>query len=46
MFDIPEEDGLVYIKNNGNLNKEEILNKFIECDIIDINEYDLIGKII
>lgn len=46
MFDIPEEDGLVYIKNNGNINKEEILNKFIECDIIDINEYDLIGKII
>ena len=46
MFDIPEEDGLVYIKNNGNFNKEEILNKFIECDIIDINEYDLIGKII
>ena len=46
MYDIPQEDGLVYIKNNKDLLKKDLLNKFVECEITDINDYDLIGKII
>ena len=45
MQDVPEEDGLVYIKNNGNLNEEKILNNFVDCKIVDVSNYDLIGEI-
>lgn len=45
MQDVPEEDGLVYIKNNNNLNENEILNNFVDCKIIDVSNYDLIGEI-
>ncbi len=45
MQDVPEEDGLVYIKNNENLNESEILNNFIDCKIVDVSNYDLIGDI-
>ncbi len=40
-MDIPEMDGVVYIKNNGN---NDLINKFINCKIIDIKDYDLIGE--
>lgn len=40
-MDIPEMDGVVYIKNNGN---KDLINKFINCKIIDIKDYDLIGE--
>ena len=40
-MDIPEMDGVVYIKNNG---KDDLINKFINCKIIDIKDYDLIGE--
>ena len=43
MQDVPDIDGLVYIKNNGTAQK--VLNKFINCDIIDISNYDLIAKV-
>ena len=33
MQDVPEEDGLMYIKNNGNLNEEKILNNFMDCKL-------------
>ena len=42
--DVPEIDGLVYIKNTkeqGNL-----INKFIKCKIVDVKDYDLIATII
>ena len=45
MQDVPEEDGLVYIKNNENANENEILNNFIDCKIVDVSSYDLIGDI-
>ena len=45
MQDVPEEDGLVYIQNNGKLNEKDILNSFIECKITDVSNYDLIGEI-
>lgn len=43
MQDVPEEDGLVYIKNDEKLNEKDILDNFIECKIIDVSNYDLIG---
>ena len=45
MQDVPEEDGLVYIKNEGNLDVEKVLNSFVDCEIQDVSNYDLIGII-
>mgnify|MGYP005770076949 CR=1 FL=1 len=45
MQDVPEEDGVVYIKNTNNVKQEDILNKFIDVKILDVSNYDLIGEI-
>ena len=42
-MDIPEMDGVIYIKND---NKQDLINKFVDCKIIDIKEYDLIGELV
>lgn len=39
--DVPEIDGIVYIKNN-----KQKINKFTKVKIIDVKDYDLIGEII
>ena len=39
-MDIPDEDGVIYIKND---NKTKI-GDFIKCEITDTIEYDLVGK--
>lgn len=39
-MDVPEMDGIVYLKNN---NQEDLINKFIKCKIISVKDYDLIG---
>ena len=52
--DVPDIDGIVYIKNDNNLqnvnNKKqltnELVNTFVNCKIIDVSDYDLIGEII
>ena len=44
--DVPEIDGVVYIKNNGNKKLEEVLNNFVECEVVEVSEYDLIAKFI
>ena len=46
MQDVPEEDGLVYIKDAQNYKQEDILNHFVKCQIEEVSEYDLIGKIV
>ncbi len=46
MQDVPEEDGLVYIKNEQNYKLEDVLNNFVNCQIEEVSNYDLIGKII
>ena len=46
MLDVPDIDGLVYIKNNEKLEEKDLINKFIKCRIIDVNAYDLIGEIV
>ena len=41
-MDIPNEDGVVFIKNDGNTK----IGQFKKCIITDVKEYDLIGKLI
>ena len=43
---VPDIDGLVYIKNEDKLNEKDLINEFVNCKIIDVNSYDLIGEII
>ena len=43
MQDVPEEDGLVYIKNDEKHKVEDVLNNFVECKIEKVSNYDLIG---
>ena len=40
-MDIPDEDGVIYIENHNNIQ----VGDFIECKIISVKEYDLIGKL-
>lgn len=42
-MDVPEMDGVVYIKNTEN---KDLINKFIKCRIKSVENYDLIGEII
>ena len=41
-MDIPETDGTVIIKNT----KSNLVGEFVECKIIDVNNYDLIAEIV
>lgn len=45
MQDVPEIDGLVYIKNNQKI-KDNVINSFAKCKIIEISNYDLIAEFI
>jgi len=42
-MDVPDMDGVVYIENKDD---NDYIGKFAQVEIIDCNEYDLIGKII
>ncbi len=44
--DVPDIDGLVYIKNDNKKEEKNILNNFVKCKITDVNSYDLIAKFI
>ena len=41
--DVPDIDGIVYVKNKE---KPNLINKFIKVHIIDVKDYDLIGEIV
>ena len=41
--DVPDIDGIVYIKNNQETN---LINKFVKIKITDFRDYDLIGELI
>lgn len=41
--DVPEEDGIIYVENNNFENK---VNSFVDVEITDVKDYDLIGKIV
>lgn len=45
MQDVPDIDGLVYIKNENVGNESEIINQFKKCKIIKVDNYDIIAKI-
>lgn len=40
--DVPEEDGIVYIKKEN----EGLINQFVRCKIIGVESYDLIAEIV
>ena len=44
MQDVPEVDGLVYIKNKLMSDKTNKINKFVKCKITDVSDYDLIAE--
>ena len=46
MQDVPEMDGIVYIKNKSNKKPEEIVNHFLNCKVTDVSDYDLIAEMI
>ena len=41
-MDVPSEDGVIYIVNDGT----SMINEFVTVEITDSNEYDLFGKIV
>lgn len=41
--DVPEEDGIVYIKRTEK--NENLLNQFIWCKIVNVSDYDLIAEV-
>ena len=44
MQDVPEMDGVVYIKNTIDKKSEEVLNHFINCKVVDVSDYDIIAE--
>lgn len=40
-MDVPEMDGVVYIENTSN---KDLINQFVKCRIMDVRQYDLIGR--
>ena len=46
MLDVPEMDGIVYIKNETDKKPEEIVNHFINCKVTEGSDYDLIAEMI
>ena len=40
--DVPEEDGIVFIKRTQE--NENKLNKFIKCKVVDVSDYDLVAE--
>ena len=41
-MDVPEEDGVVFIKKT----KELPLGSFVKCNITSVEDYDLIGEMV
>lgn len=41
--DVPDIDGIIYIKNETT---KSMINKYVKVKIIDVRDYDLIGEII
>lgn len=40
-MDVPEMDGVVYIENTSN---KDLINQFVKCRIVNVRQYDLIGR--
>ena len=46
MQDVPEMDGIVYIKNKTDKKPEEILHHFINCKVTEVSDYDMIAEFV
>ena len=46
MQDVPEMDGIVYIKNETDKKLEKIVNHFVNCKVTEVREYDIIAEMI
>ena len=44
MQDVPEMDGIVYIKNETETKPEEMINHFKNCKVIEVSDYDVIAE--
>ena len=44
--DVPEIDGIIYIQTPEKGTPEDFINTFVKCKIENVNNYDLIGKIV
>ncbi len=44
MQDVPEMDGIVYIKNETETKPEEMINHFKNCKVIEVSDYDIIAE--
>lgn len=42
-MDVPDEDGVVFIKNSTD---DNLIGKFVDVEIVDVQEYDLIGELV
>ena len=45
MQDVPEIDGLVFIKNENEM-AESVINRFVKCKIVAISNYDVMAEIV
>lgn len=41
-MDVPEEDGVVFIKSS----RELTIGEFVKCRITDVKDYDLVAEVI
>ncbi len=46
MQDVPEMDGIVYIKNKTDKKPEEILHHFINCKVAEVSDYDMVAELV
>ena len=46
MQDVPEMDGIVYVKNTINKKPEKIINHLVNCKVMDISDYDVMAEMI
>ncbi len=46
MQDVPEMDGIVYVKNTVDKKPEEIINHFRNCKVTEVSDYDVIAEMI
>lgn len=40
-MDIPDTDGIVFVENDT----DNLIGQFVKCKIINVSQYDLVGKI-
>ena len=42
-MDVPEIDGVAYVKNNNT--KEDLIGKYIKAKVVEVKDYDIIANI-